>query len=84
MARFEPHLALKGGEDGLDFYKAMIPKAFDSLNVGGILAFEIGYDQAAAVKELMKKYFTAVTVKKDLADNDRMVYGYKAIEITQK
>ena len=60
VSRFEPHLALKGGTDGLDFYMAMIPKAFLSLNEGGMLAFEIGYDQGNAVKELMEEYFTNV------------------------
>lgn len=77
VSRFEPHLALKGGEDGLDFYRIMIPKAFHALNDGGILAFEIGYDQGEAVKSLMEEYFSRVKIKKDLADNDRMVYGYK-------
>lgn len=77
VSKFEPHLALKGGEDGLDFYNVMIPKAFESLNEGGILAFEIGYDQGAAVKKLMEEYFSDVKIKKDLADNDRMVYGCK-------
>ncbi len=84
VSRFEPHLALKGGEDGLDFYRAMIPKAFESLNNGGILAFEIGYDQGQAVKELMEEYFSHVKVKKDYGENDRMVYGYKNIEISIK
>ncbi len=77
VSRFEPHLALKGGIDGLDFYRTMIPKAFDSLNFGGILAFEIGYDQAIAVKSMMEEYFSDVKIKKDYAENDRMVYGYK-------
>lgn len=77
VSKYEPHLALKGGEDGLVFYRIMIPKAFESLNTGGILAFEIGFDQAPAVQSLMKEYFADVKVKKDYADNDRMVYGYK-------
>lgn len=80
VSKYEPHLALKGGEDGLDFYKAMIPKAHSALTEGGILAFEIGYDQAQAVKKLMEDYFTNVKVKKDYAENDRMVYGYKNVE----
>ena len=84
VSRFEPHLALKGGTDGLDFYRAMIPKAFLSLNEGGMLAFEIGYDQGIAVQELMEEYFTNVKIKKDYADNDRMVYGYKSLELSEK
>ncbi|MBQ8541564.1 MAG: peptide chain release factor N(5)-glutamine methyltransferase [Clostridia bacterium] len=81
VSRFEPSLALKGGEDGLNFYRTMIPKAFDSLHDGGILAFEIGYDQGEAVKKLMEEYFDNVKIKKDYADNDRMVYGYKNVEL---
>lgn len=84
VSRFEPHLALKGGIDGLDFYKAMIPKAFKSLNEGGILAFEIGYDQGEAVKTLMDECFTNVKIKKDYAGNDRMVYGIKNLELSLK
>lgn len=78
VSQFEPHLALKGGEDGLDFYKAMIPQAYNALTEDGILAFEIGYDQGQSVKELMEQYFTNVKVKKDYGDNDRMVYGIKS------
>lgn len=78
VSKYEPSLALKGGVDGLDFYRAMIPKAYDALNEGGILAFEIGYDQGDAVKTLMEEYFTNVKVKKDYGDNDRMVYGIKS------
>ena len=77
VSKYEPHLALKGGADGLDFYKVMIPKAFDALNKGGMLAFEIGYDQGLAVQKLMEEYFTHVKIKKDYGNNDRMVYGYK-------
>ncbi|MGM9552087.1 MAG: peptide chain release factor N(5)-glutamine methyltransferase [Clostridia bacterium] len=77
VSKFEPHLALKGGVDGLDFYRTMIPKAYKALNPNGILAFEIGYDQGKEVKELMEGYFSHVKVKKDYQHNDRMVYGYK-------
>ncbi len=77
VSLFEPHLALKGGKDGLDFYRAMTPKAFNALNEGGLLAFEIGYNQGDAVKRIMEEYFSFVKVKKDLAENDRMVYGTK-------
>ncbi len=79
VSRFEPHLALKGGKDGLNFYRIMIKKAYEALNNGGILAFEIGYDQGDSVKTLMEEYFTDVKVRKDYADNDRMVYGKMAV-----
>ncbi len=79
VSKFEPHLALKGGSDGLLFYRAIIPKAYSSLTQGGILAFEIGYNQGVCVKELMENYFENVKVLKDYGDNDRMVYAQKNV-----
>ena len=50
-------------------------KAF--LKKGGALLFEIGYDQGEAVAGLMKKAgFSGVTIKKDYAGLDRVVYGF--------
>ena len=49
----EPKMALDGREDGLYFYRAMIREAEEYLNQGGILAFEIGYDQGESVSLLM-------------------------------
>lgn len=73
----EPLLALDGGEDGLAFYKRITDIAPQMLNENGILAFEIGFDQGAAVKTLMKKNFKNIKVIKDLAGNDRVVRGEK-------
>ena len=50
----EPKMALDGREDGLYFYRAMIREAEEYLNQGGILAFEIGYDQGESVSRLMR------------------------------
>ncbi len=77
VSRYEPNLALDGGGDGLKFYRAIIPKAFSALNPGGVLAFEIGYDQGLSVPNLMKTCFSEIFVKKDYGDNDRMVYAVK-------
>ena len=74
---FEPHLALDGGEDGLIFYRRITSIAPQILNKNGILAYEIGYDQGDAVKELMKKDFCDIDIIKDLCDNDRVVIGIK-------
>lgn len=52
---YEPLLALDGGEDGLDFYRAITARWKESLRPGGVLLFEVGYDQADAVKALMEK-----------------------------
>jgi len=40
-----------------------------------MLFFEIGYDQSEAVREQMKDFYTSITVVKDLAGLDRVVYG---------
>lgn len=72
----EPMLALDGKEDGLYFYREITSKAQQYLNPDGMLFFEIGHDQAEAVANLLKEYgFDQVTVEKDLAGLDRIVYG---------
>jgi len=73
---YEPHLALDGGNDGLNFYRAIVNNISFSLKKGGLLAFEVGCGLAPAVKELMETCFDRVTVEKDIAGIDRVVYGY--------
>ena len=76
VQKYEPHTALKGGEDGLDFYKKIIEKSSMVLKENGILAFEIGYNQSEAVKNLMEdSNYINVRVVKDLAGLDRVVIG---------
>ena len=72
----EPLMALDGKEDGLWFYREIVRKGPEYLKRGGRLFFEIGYDQGEAVRSLMEEAgFTEVTVKKDLAGLDRVVFG---------
>ena len=71
----EPILALDGGVDGLDFYKSITKQAKEHLNKNGVLAFEIGYNQADSVKNLMKDEFKNIKVIKDYGNNDRVVIG---------
>lgn len=76
VQKYEPHTALKGGEDGLDFYKKIVEKSSSVLKENGILAFEIGYNQGEAVKKLMEdNNYTNVMIVKDLAGLDRVVIG---------
>lgn len=76
VKNYEPHTALSGGRDGLDFYKRITEQSINVLNESGILAFEIGYNQGTAVKELMEeKNFIEVKIVKDLAGLDRVVIG---------
>lgn len=72
----DPYIALDGKEDGLYFYRRIISEAGKYLKTQGKLMFEIGCDQAEVVEELMKNAgYEQITVKKDLAGLDRVVYG---------
>lgn len=79
VRRHEPMEALNGGNDGLDFYRAIIKGAPGFLKDGGIIAFETGYDQAADVAALMKDSFNHIRIYKDLAGIERVVTGYLLI-----
>ena len=75
---FEPKLALVGGNDGLKFYKEIIENAHNYLLDDGKIFFEIGFDQAEAVKNLLiQNGYKNVEIKKDLYKNDRIVYAEK-------
>lgn len=72
----EPYQALDGKEDGLYFYREIAGRAKHYLKPEGWLLFEIGWDQAPEVKEILKKSgFSEIQVKKDLAGLDRVVSG---------
>lgn len=73
---FEPHLALDGGNDGLDFYRIILDKWKELLRQSGHIVFEVGETQAEDVAFLMRlKGFRNVTVTKDTAGHDRVVSG---------
>lgn len=72
----EPVLALDGRADGLYFYRKIIEESPDYLNGGGMLFFEIGYDQGEDVSCLMEEAgYKDVCVVKDYAGLDRVVFG---------
>ena len=76
VKNYEPHLALDGGEDGLDIYKRLIPQSYDKLKPGGALFLEIGSNKA---KELMQKHgFADTKIQKDYAGIDRILQGVKS------
>nr|WP_300006103.1 peptide chain release factor N(5)-glutamine methyltransferase [Tissierella sp.] len=75
---FEPSLALDGGVDGLDFYRRISGASGDFLLDKGMLIYEIGYDQAQRVKDIMQKEgFKKIEIIKDLNNLDRIVLGFK-------
>lgn len=69
----EPILALDGGEDGLDFYRKIVLEAKQHLNAGGMIYFEIGYNQGENVSKLLADDFEKIEVIKDYGGNDRVV-----------
>ena len=78
---YEPHLALHGGEDGLDFYRAIIQNDSSALKPGGYLCFEFGMGQGDAVCALLEQHgYTVLDRTKDYNDRERAVlaqYGRK-------
>lgn len=72
----DPRLALDGGEEGLFFYREISEKAKEYLTGGGMLFYEIGFDQGEPVREIMEKNgFREVEVIKDFSGLDRVVFG---------
>jgi release factor glutamine methyltransferase len=74
IREWEPADALDGGEDGLDCYREIIPETKRYLKEGGFLMFEIGVDQADAVREVaMTKGYAGTSLRKDYAGIDRII-----------
>ncbi len=75
----EPHTALDGGEDGLDFYRRLCAEAPAMLEAGGFMAFEVGIEQAGDVAELAEKnpLISRTEILKDYAGIERVVVAWK-------
>jgi len=73
----DPRLALDGGEDGLDAYRALVPEALAALRPGGLLALEVGETQAHAVASLLAAAgaLPAGPPRRDLLGHARVVAG---------
>ena len=78
---YEPHLALHGGEDGLDFYRSIVKNYTRSLKSGGYLCFEYDPSQADDVCRLLEENgYTILERSRDYNDRERAVlaqYGKK-------
>ena len=73
---YEPMTALKGGDDGLDFYRAISDKWRTALHPGSRLYFEVGIGQADDVLRIMRAQgFGDIEVVPDTAGIPRVVYG---------
>ena len=81
----EPRGALDGGADGLDFYRRITAEAMEHMAEEGVLAFEIGIGQAAAVQQLcLDAGFVKTAVRKDYAGIERMVFAVKAATTSEE
>ena len=71
---FEPQMALHGGDDGLDFYRAIVKNYTPSLKPGGYLCFEFGMGQGDAVCEILERAgYTILERAMDYNDRERAV-----------
>ena len=75
----EPHTALSGGRDGLDFYRRLAKEAPAMLMPGGFMAFEVGIHQAEPVAALAKAnpLIARTEILPDYAGIDRVVVGWR-------
>lgn len=79
---YEPHLALRGGEDGLDFYRAICAQWRTALRADGRLLFEVGIGQADNVLRIMRSCgFGDVEITPDLNGIPRVVSGILCTEV---
>lgn len=74
---YEPHEALDGGEDGLDYYRKICEQAKKVLVENGFIAFEIPHNKAFDIIYIMtNNNFVNIDTYKDINDNDRVIVGY--------
>ena len=74
VKNYEPHLALHGGDDGLDFYRAIAENYKAALQPGGYLCFEFGMEQGDAVCEILESNgYTILERSRDYNDRERAV-----------
>lgn len=74
---YEPEMALYGGEDGLDFYRRMLPLWSERLNPGGMFAAEIGMGQEKDVMQIFEECGLAAHYCRDMCGVIRVIYGIK-------
>ena len=73
--QYEPRIALDGGRDGLDFYRRIIKVAPDYLTKGALLIMEMGFGQAAQVKNIfnISGKFKIIDIAQDYNNIDRVI-----------
>lgn len=76
---FEPHLALDGGEDGLDLFRRLLHEASPYLKEGGIFAVELHETTLVDARELSLEYYEHIEIHQDLTGRNRFLTARKAI-----
>ncbi|MDF2838763.1 MAG: protein-(glutamine-N5) methyltransferase, release factor-specific [Evtepia sp.] len=77
---YEPHLALDGGSDGLDFYRLISSLWANSLRLGGTILFEVGIGQADRVKKVLEEAgYEDIRIHRDPAGIPRVLEGHVSI-----
>ena len=71
-------MALKGGTDGLDFYRRIAAGLREHLLPGGVLLLEVGFDQAERVAELLRAAGCETACHEDYQHILRMVEAHWA------
>lgn len=77
--KYEPFIALDGGNDGLEFYRKIIKEAPDYLEDNGILIMEMGFGQRKCIEDILKdtKHFNIIEIIKDYNNIDRIIVAKK-------
>ncbi len=78
---YEPRVALDGGPDGLDLIRRIVREAAARLSPSGVLAFEIGCDQASASREYLEREgYEDIVVDKDLGGRPRVMSAARPVD----
>ena len=78
---FEPAMALEAPENGLYFYRLIAQRYLPFLKPGGLLAFEVGWRQAQAVKDILAQAgYCSIGFREDLEGIERVIYGRKPLD----
>lgn len=77
VRQFEPAAALRGGEDGMDFYRRLVPLIDNLLETNGAVLLETGYNQAREVARMLENIRLTAEIRKDYHHVERVVIGRK-------
>jgi len=71
VSRFEPHLALDGGKDGLELIDRLLKQAISVIKPGGLLIFEHGHGQRQRLNEMLNSHWRVIAAADDLHGCER-------------